>query len=245
MINALCDGANSACYMLLPASTVRKMVCVCVCVSVRERIILGSPVWAFWNISNIYVHSNLGFNFLPQPLCLTKEEPAYLVALFLLFKLSLLFCHGCRSWPWLLPADWKGWLLDLYVTSLILETVWSTSPWLSFHVIYHWHRLMHESARRFKELAFAHKVFFTGMVPNMLLNSLCHWNITPLPSISVFPLNSKILSKWGALLRTRKSYCTKMCRHPRGKVTTCLCILNPMPQKQPERAWFCKSMLLE
>ena len=96
-------------------------VCVCVCVWVRERLILGSPVWAFWNISNIYVHSNLGFNFLPQPLCLTKEEPAYLVALFLLFKLSLLFCHGCRSWPWLLPADWKGWLLDLYVTSLILE----------------------------------------------------------------------------------------------------------------------------
>ena len=44
------------------------------------------------------------------------------------------------------------------------ETVWSTSPWLSFHVIYHWLRLMHESARRFKKLAFAHKVFFTGMV---------------------------------------------------------------------------------
>ena len=122
------------------------------------------------------------------------------------------------------------------------ETVWSTSPWLSFHVIYHWLRLMHESARRFKKLAFAHKVFFTGMVPNMLLNSLCHWNITPLPSISVFPLNSKTLSKWGALLRTPKSYCTKMFMTPKGQGHH-LSLHSKFHAS--ERAWFCKSMLPE
>ena len=121
-IDALCVGptVHATCFFL-PVLYARWCVCVRERERERERIILGSPVWAFWNVSNIYVHSNLGFNILPQPLCLRKEEPAYLTALFLLFKLSLPSCHGCRSWPWLFPADWKGWLLDLYVTSLILE----------------------------------------------------------------------------------------------------------------------------
>ena len=117
---------HATCFSLL-VLWARGCVCacvhvwVCVCVCVCMWIIPGSQVRAFWNVSKIYVHSNLGFNFLPQPLCLIKEEAAYLVALSLLFKLSLPSCLGCRSWSWLLPADWKGWLLDLYVTSLILE----------------------------------------------------------------------------------------------------------------------------
>ena len=215
-------------------------VCVCVCERERERerdrererISLGSPAWAFWNVSNIYVHSNLGFNFLPQPLCLRKEEPAYLTALFLLFKLSLPSCHGCRSWPWLLPADWKGWLLDLYMTSLILERLsevvhcgWVSTSFITDIVsrmkvqgdLRSWHLLTRSSLQAWSLTCYLTR-FVTEILSPAFLSS--HWIAKPWVSGELY---SELVSP----------IVLKCSWHPRGKVTTCLCTLNPMLQKEP------------
>lgn len=66
------------------------------------------------------------------------------------------------------------------------EAVWSTSPRFSFHAIYHRHRLMQESARRFKALAFAHKASLSETAPNMLLT--CSATKTELSSLQHFHL---------------------------------------------------------
>lgn len=79
----------------------------------------GSQAQAFRNVSKNLCPSKLGSNCQPRPLCSVKQQGCLSCSTSVFFKPSLCSCLGCRSWSWLHPADWKGWLPAQYVPSLL------------------------------------------------------------------------------------------------------------------------------
>lgn len=88
----------------------------------------------------------------------------------LLFKCRLTSCTGCGSWSQLLPADGKGWLLGLYVTTLLQGslrhfTVFYLPCCLSLTPSHA------GKDKKIERVSICSQVTFTGTLANMLLNS--------------------------------------------------------------------------